>query len=95
MNEKMYSMKSVAKYLNDRTITDYIFRLSLLAKSVFKWNNLPNGIDEKHIEKYLYTDGMCLKKSQQPLHLALYSADINAGSIRPAQTTGMSTNCLM
>lgn len=60
MNEKMYSMKSVAKYLNDRTITDYIFRLSLLAKSVFKWNNLPNGIDEKHIEKYLYTDGMCL-----------------------------------
>lgn len=60
LNDRMYSMKSIAKYLNDRTITDYIFRLSLLAKSVFKWNNLPNGIDEKHIEKYLYTDGSCL-----------------------------------
>lgn len=60
LNNRMYNMKSIAKYLNDRTITDYIFRLSLLAKSVFKWNNLPNGIDEKHIEKYLYTDGRCL-----------------------------------
>lgn len=60
MNDRMFSMKSIAKYLNDRTLTDYIFRLSLLAKSVFKWNNLPNGIDEKHIEKYLYTDGSCL-----------------------------------
>lgn len=58
--KNIISMSSIAKQLNDRTITDYIFRLSLLAKSVFKWNNLPNGIDEKWIEKYLYTDGKCM-----------------------------------
>ena len=32
----------------------------LLSKSVFKWNNLPNGIDEKWIERYLFTEGKCL-----------------------------------
>ena len=26
----------------------------------FKWNNLPNGIDEKWIEKFLYTEGFCI-----------------------------------
>lgn len=60
MDNKIYTMKSIAKALNDKTITDYIFRLSLLAKSIFKWNNLPNGIDEKWIEKFLYTEGKCM-----------------------------------
>ena len=60
MNDKLICMKSFAKTLNDLTFTDYIFRLSLLAKSVFKWNGLPNGIDEKHIEKFLYSNGSCM-----------------------------------
>ena len=50
-------MAKVAKQLNNRTFTDYYHRLSLMAKSVFKWENLPEGIDEKHIEKYLFTEG--------------------------------------
>lgn len=57
---KLYQMESIAKKLNDRCYTDYLFRLSLLAKSVFKWSGLPNGIDEKWIEKYLFTMGNCL-----------------------------------
>ena len=53
-------MKTIAQELNDRTYTDYFYRLSLLAKSVFKWNNLPNGIDEKWIERYLFLEGKCM-----------------------------------
>lgn len=60
MESKLYNVQSIAKRLNDRTYTDYLFRLSLLAKSVFKWTNLPNGIDEKWIERYLFTQGSCL-----------------------------------
>ena len=53
-------MKTIAQELNDRTYTDYFYRLTLLARSVFKWENLPNGIDEKWIERYLFSDGKCM-----------------------------------
>jgi hypothetical protein len=49
-----------AKQLNNQTFTDYYNRLQLLARSVFKWNNLPNGISEKWIEKYLFFEGRCM-----------------------------------
>lgn len=54
------SMKSFAKQMNDLTFTDYFYRLSLLARSVFKWENLPNGMDEKWIEKFLFKHGKCV-----------------------------------
>ena len=53
-------MKSIAAELNDRTFTDYYYRLMLMARSVFEWTGLPNGIDEKWIERYLFTDGKCM-----------------------------------
>ena len=56
----MSYFKEVEKNLNDLIFRDYYNRLSLLAKSVFKWNNLPNGIDEKWIEKYLFSEGKCM-----------------------------------
>lgn len=54
------SMKSFGKMLNDATFTDYFFRLKLLAKSVFKWENLPNNMDEKWIETFLFDRGCCV-----------------------------------
>ena len=59
-NYKIINPKTLANDLNAFTFTDYFYRLMLLAKSVFKWNNLPNGIDEKWIEKYLFTEGCCM-----------------------------------
>lgn len=62
-NENLYkvlSMKSIAEQINDLTYTDYYYRLMLIARTRFKWNNLPPGIDEKWIEQYLYTDGRCI-----------------------------------
>ena len=51
---------SINKNLNDLTFSDYFYRLMLLARSVFKWENLPNGIDEKWIERFLFTEGRCM-----------------------------------
>lgn len=52
--------KSVAKQLTDLTYSDYYYRLMLLARCIFKWEGLPNGIDEKWIEKYLFLHGSCM-----------------------------------
>ena len=54
------SYKSASKKLNDLTFTDYYYRLMMLARTIFEWSGLPNGIDEKHIEKWLYQDGRVL-----------------------------------
>ena len=54
------SYKRASKKLNDMTFTDYLLRLTLLARSIFKWNNLPPGITEKWIEKCLFYHGSCV-----------------------------------
>ena len=54
------SMESMAQQLNDIVYSDYLYRLTLIARSVFEWENLPNNIDEKWIEKYLFSDGKCV-----------------------------------
>lgn len=56
---EILSMRNFAKQLNDATFTDYYYRLKLLAKSVFKWENLPNNIDERWIENFLFHQGKC------------------------------------
>ena len=53
-------MKSIEKNLTQLTYNHYYKRLKLLAKSVYKWNNLPEGIDERTIERYLYSEGKCM-----------------------------------
>lgn len=59
-NYDILSYESVAKNLNNRVYTNYYYRLMLIAKSLFKWENLPNGINEKWIEKYLFSEGGCI-----------------------------------
>ena len=58
-NYKMLSYQSVAKQMNNRVYTHYYYKLMLIARSLFEWKNLPNGINEKWIERYLFTDGSC------------------------------------
>lgn len=56
----MLDFNNYKKTLNNATFTEYYKKLKLLAKSVFKWNNLPNGINEKWIEDFLFSDGKCM-----------------------------------
>lgn len=57
---EVLTMKTIAQELNNRTFTDYYYRLMLLSRSVFEWSGLPNGIDEKWIERFLFNEGKCV-----------------------------------
>lgn len=57
---QLMSWGKMSKTMNDIVFTDYYFRLMLLAKSLYKWEGLPNGINEKWIENYLFTNGNCI-----------------------------------
>lgn len=59
-NYNLLSYQSVAKQMNNRVYTHYYYKLMLIARSLFKWNNLPNGINEKWIERYLFSEGSCV-----------------------------------
>lgn len=79
-NYKLLSMKSIAQQLNNRKYTDYFYRLSLIAKSRFKWSGLDElGIDEKWIEKYLFGLGSCVffKDKEKGLMVARCTIDGN------------------
>ena len=52
--------KSFAKQMNNRVFNDTYIDLMLIAKSVFEWVNLPNGMNEKWIEDYLFSEGSCI-----------------------------------
>lgn len=60
MNNGILCYESMANHLNDYTYTDYFIRLMLIGRSTFEWVNLPNNINEKWIEKYLFAKGECV-----------------------------------
>lgn len=62
-DEKSYqllSYKSVAQMANNMTFSYYYYKLTLIARSLFEWSGLPNNMDERWIEKYLFTSGKCI-----------------------------------
>lgn len=60
MKDGLISYESMANYLNDRVLTHYFNELMLISKSVYEWVNLPNNMDEKWIEDYLFSEGKCV-----------------------------------
>lgn len=57
---KLLSYKSVAQMANNMTFSYYYYKLMLIARALFDWENLPNNMDERWIEKYLFTSGKCI-----------------------------------
>lgn len=57
---KLLSYKSAAQMANNMTYSYYYYKLTLIARSLFEWENLPNNMDERWIEKYLFTSGKCI-----------------------------------
>lgn len=60
MDFKTKRMNDFKVTLNDLTFSNYYHRLEMLALSIFKWNNLPNGVSERWIERYLFDYGECM-----------------------------------
>jgi hypothetical protein len=62
-DEKSYqllSYKSVAQMANNMTFSYYYYKLMLIVRALFDWEGLPNNMDERWIEKYLFTSGKCI-----------------------------------
>lgn len=45
---------------NNLTFSYYYYKLMLIARALFEWEGLPNNMDERWIEKYLFTSGKCI-----------------------------------
>lgn len=54
------SFESMAKQLNNLTFTFYYNWLMQMARSLFVWKGLPEGIKSEWIEKFLYYEGECV-----------------------------------
>lgn len=57
---KLLSIRSISEQLSNLTYTDYYNRLQLLARVRYEWEGLPDNIQERWIEKYLYYYGNCV-----------------------------------
>jgi hypothetical protein len=52
--------QKMTKLMNNSTYADYLIRLRLLATSVFKWEGLPESVNERFLEQALYASGKAL-----------------------------------
>ena len=48
------NFESAYEAITNKTYSDYFYRLMLLARTRFEYENLPNGINEKWLERYLF-----------------------------------------
>ncbi len=49
-----------AQHITQLTFFDYYYYLAEMAQTVYEWHGLPDGIDPKHIERYLFNEGSCM-----------------------------------
>ena len=59
-NYQLLSYKSVAQISNNLTFSYFYYKLMLVAKALFEWEGLPNNLESRWIENYLFRDGTCL-----------------------------------
>ena len=59
-NYQLLSYKSVAQFSNNITFSYYYYKLMLIIRNLFDWENLPNNMEARWIERYLFADGKCI-----------------------------------
>lgn len=59
-NYKLLSYKSVAQFSNNITFSYYYYKMMLIVRNLFEWENLPNNMEARWIERYLFADGKCI-----------------------------------
>lgn len=53
-------------WLNDETYLSYMWRLYDLAVSVFEWKNLPKGVNERMVERWLWRTACACSCTTRP-----------------------------
>jgi len=57
---QLLSYKSVAQMSNNITFSYYYYKLMLIVNNLFEWEGLPNNMESRWIENYLFSDGQCV-----------------------------------
>ena len=55
--DKLFNNEELLKMSNNTTFLKYYNQFTLLALNMFQWENLPEGIETRHIEKPLIEFG--------------------------------------
>ena len=50
---------NLSDLLNDLTFRTLFDKYKLIAMNEWEWDGLPDGIEERHIEKWLFSRGFC------------------------------------
>lgn len=64
--------------LNNLTAKCLHDKFKLIATNLFEWENLPDGIDEKHIENFLFSDGVAIFFRDPSMSYMCLKADAGA-----------------
>lgn len=64
----------LSDYINDNTFLHYYSRLSLLAKTMFEWVNLPESINARYLEYALFENGKAVFFEDKKLGLLCLKA---------------------
>lgn len=59
-NYQLLSYKSVAQFSNNITFSYYYYKMMLIVRNLFEWSGLPNNMEGRWIERYLFADGACV-----------------------------------
>lgn len=94
-NYQLLSYKSVAQFSNNITFSYYYYKMMLIVKSLFDWKNLPNNMEARWIERYLFADGKCVffKDKNLGFMVAGYAQDAGINCYGdPTNVTPVATN---
>lgn len=67
--------KTITDLVNDNTYLHYFSQLSLLAKTMFEWVNLPDSINERYLEYCLFNYGRAVFFEDDKLGILCLKAD--------------------
>lgn len=75
----LLSHKSVAQISNNITFSYYYYKLMLVVLALFEWESLPNNMEGRWIENYLFRDGQCLFYKDPALGFMVAGIDQDGG----------------
>ena len=70
---------TLSDLLNELTFKIIYDKFKLIAMNVFEWDGLPEGIDEKFVEQYLFNDGVAIFFRDPEMSYMVLKADVGAG----------------
>ena len=92
---QLLSYKSVAQMSNNITFSYYYYKLMLIVNNLFEWEGLPNNMESRWIENYLFSDGQCVFFKDNNLGFMVAGVDLD-GSVNcyddPTTVTPVATN---